>query len=241
METPVETKPEEKKETPPANPTPAPDETARKLKELEDQLKERDSKIADLNTTMSTIQKRFEETKAGVDAGKVSQDVMERAKKIMENSSIDPDAAAKELVTLLNESQSNVSKSVVAQAVQTIQAQTTIEKLRAGVKSSNPEFDDEVVDLIMDRASMNAGLKNPDGTPKYKPGEAQKAIDDACQYVKSKFEAYAQKKNAAPPLPEGARAETGSNKAPEPPKVEKIPTAEEELEARRAGLQKKVL
>jgi hypothetical protein len=115
-----------------------------------------------------------------------------------------------------------------------VSQQTTIQNLKMGVKSSNPEFDDDVVDYVMERADMLAR------TGKFKT--AQEAIEAATTLVKSKFEGYAQKRNQTPPLPEGARAESGNNPPPAPPvKEATIPTPSEELEQRRASLSKKII
>lgn len=213
-------------QAPEANQAPGVD-YQKKVKELEDALKERDAKISDLTTTKATLEARYGAPDAvpGSDG-----DVNSRVKRILENSTYDPDNASKDLTGILSE----VESKAVARAQQVIQAQTYLEKLKLGVKSSNPEFDDEVVDLIMDRANQLAQQPG-----KYK--SAEDAVKDATTYVKSKFEAYAQKTKAVPPLPAGAAAETGGNPAPSAPKQEKIPQAEEVLEGRITAKSKKIL
>lgn len=223
----------EPKPTPEPNQGPSAEELRKQNEQLQQQLKERDAQIADLNTTKATIEARQKEIDDAAKKGGDVAKVQDRVKKIMETASLDPEEAAKELTSLLTEVQSNASKSAVIQAQQAIQFQTTIDKLRAGVKASNPDFDDDIVDVIMDRANMIAT------TGKYKT--ADEAIKAATDFVKSKFEGYAQKKNSAPPLPDGALAEAGGNRPPEKPKPETIITPEQEIETRKSGMQKKIL
>jgi hypothetical protein len=114
-----------------------------------------------------------------------------------------------------------------------MQTQNFFEKLRNGVKSANPEFDDEVTDLVMNHAESLAA------SGKFR--DAQSAVNEATKYVKSKLDAYASKKNAVPPLPAGAGGEHGGNPPPAKPTQEKIPTDEEEFESRRVANSRKVL
>lgn len=217
------------------NEGPSVEELRKQNEEFQKQIKERDTQIADLNTTKATLEARFSQINSTADrvATEGNKDLQERAKKIMQNATYDPEGAGAELTNLLSEMQTNVSRDAVTKAQQAIQSQTTIEKLRQGIKSSNPEFDDEVVDVIMNRADEIARSG--------KVKTADEAISAATTFVKSKFDAYAQKKNAAPVLPAGALAEGGSNRAPEVPKAETIPSAADEIEARKTGLQKKIL
>ena len=213
-----EIKPEEPKVTPPAGDVapvpPAPnqptsEELQKKIKELEEKEKEKDAKLAEAQTTLATIEARKKEIEAQKLKESTSADTQARIKRITENMSIDPDTASRELAQLLSEQETRVAQEVEKRATAAVQGQTMIEKLRAGIKVSNPDFDEEVVDDVMAKANMLAA------TGKYKtPDEAIKAASD---YVKSKFESYAQKKNAVPKLPAGASAENRGNNAPPPP------------------------
>ena len=119
-------------------------------------------------------------------------------------------------------------------AQNTIAQQAIIDKLREGVKSSNPDFDEDTVDYVMQRADMLAT------TGKFKT--AKEAVDAALGLVKSKFDAYANRRNAVPPLPAGARAETAPPAAPAPvQKDEALPSASDELKTRQEGQLKKIL
>jgi hypothetical protein len=223
----------EPKPTSVPNPSPS-DEAQKKIKDLEDQLKDRDTKIADLSTTVATIEERLKQVNIPKDATEATKDVQVKVKKILEIASFDPDTASAELTNLLTEIQTNASKAAITTSQAQSQINTTIEKLKQGVQKANPEFDEDVVDTIMIKADELAR------TGKYKT--AQEAIDAATQFVKAKFEAYASKKNATPPLPEGAKAEAGANKPPEPsPKPEVVLSPLEELEKRKESLQKKIL
>jgi len=208
--------------------TPAQSE-AKRVAELEAALKERDAKINDLATTVSTIEQRQREIQERSTVA--SEDELERRlNEIEELRLTDPITASKKNAQLL--------KDIQAQAAQRAQGaisqQTMLDKLKAGVKSANPEFDDDVVDYVMERADMLAK------TGKYRT--ADEAIKAATTLVKSKFDTYAQKRNIVPPLPEGARAETANNPPPAAePKDKPIPSPLEELESRRMVTQRKII
>lgn len=222
------------------NQTPVPEDTGRKIKELEEQLKERDAKLSDLSTTISTIQSRFDQVGKSVEGGvgKQKETVLAKAKEIMSKSAYDPDAAANELATLLSEMTSNVSEEAVTKATHTITLQGQLEKIRNEVKTSNPEFDDDIVDTVMMRADNLALTWRQQGLRK----TPQEAIQEATKYVRAKLDAYASKKNATPPLPSGAMAETGHNPPPPAPKKEEpILTPSQELETRKQGLARKII
>lgn len=214
------------------NPGPSAEELRKQNEELQSQLKERDSKIADLETTRATIEARQKQ----IDADKLKQNadatLQKRISQINERRAYDPEGADADLASLLSEVKSQAAQDAVMQAQQVISNQTTIEKLRAGVKSANPEFDDDVVDVIMERANTFAE------TGKYR--SADEAIKAATDFVKSKFEGYAKKRNAIPPLPDGARAEGGgANVPPKPPEPEKVLSPLEELEAANTAKEKR--
>lgn len=246
MDTPtMDAKPPETIITPPAggdqNPVeqqgPSAEELRKQNEDLQKQIKDRDTQIADLNTTKATLEARYTQVNQPP-ANEVIQktdDIKERTKRILQNAAYDPDSASVELANLLTETSSKASREAVVQAQQAINSQNFVTTLKAGVKTSNPEFDDEIVELIINRADEIAVKQKG----KYKT--AQEYVNEATQYVKTKLDIYAQKKNAIPPLPDGARAETGSNRSPEPQKVDVVPSAEQELATRKEGMQKKIL
>lgn len=209
------------------------DEVARIKEDFEKQIKERDAKIADLETTRATIEARQRQ----IDEEKIKQsndsNLQTRLAQINERRAYDPEGADREMAILLSDREKQITEAAVLKAQQTITQQTAIERLKAGVKSSNPNFDDDIVDVVMERANALAM------TGKYK--SAEEAVKAATDFVKSKFDNYAQKKNAMPPLPTGARAEGGGSnvlpKAPEP-QIEKTPLDEinEANEAKRKKL-----
>jgi len=226
-ETQPDVKQEKLVETPKA---PEVSEVQKIREEYEAKIKERDAKIADLSTSISTIEQRQREIEASKQAKVTNDEIEQRLQQIEELRLTDPQTAAKETAKLFRETQSRAAQ----QAQGTISAQAQIEKLKMGVKSSNPDFDDDVVDYVMERADVLAR------TGKFKT--AQEAIDAATTLVKSKFDGYASKKNQAPPLPEGAKAEVGNNPPPAPKAVETpIPTASEELEVRKAKINSKII
>lgn len=204
---------------------------AQKLRdEYEAKIKERDAKIADLSTSISTIEQRQRELESAKQSKQTDDELEKRLQEIEDMRLTDPQAAAKETAKLFRETQSRASQ----QAQGTISAQAQIEKLKMGVKSSNPDFDEDVVEYVMERADVLAR------TGKFKT--AQEAIDAATTLVKSKFDGYASKKNLTPPLPEGAKAEVGNNPPPVPKAVEaELPTASQELEARKAKIHSKII
>ena len=225
----TEKAPEQKApETPPAKTEVS---EAQKIRdEYESKLKERDTKISDLSTTISTIEQRQRELETAKHTKQTDDELETRLQEIEEMRLTDPQNAAKETAKLFRETQSRASQ----QAQGTISAQSQIEKLKMGVKSSNPDFDDDVVDYVMERADTLAR------TGKFKT--AQEAIEAATTLVKSKFDGYASKKNATPPLPEGAKAEIGNNPPPVKTVTEpELPTVSQELEARKANLNKRII
>jgi type VI protein secretion system component VasK len=222
-------------ENPPApNPGPSADELLKQKQELEEKLKEKDTKIADLENTRATIEARQRQ----IDEAKIKQTTDEelkaKIKSINERRAYDPDGADAEMASLLTEVKTQSAKSAVEQAQAIISQQTTIEKLKMSIKSSNPEFDDDIVDLTMQKANQLAS------SGKYKT--ADEAIRAATDFVKSKLDGYAKKKNAAPPLPDGARAEGGgANQPPKPPEPPKEKSPLEEIEELNATKMKKLM
>lgn len=208
-----------------------------KIKDLEDQLKKRDSEVSDLRTTVATIESRFSQTAKEKEETQnknvQDQDAQSRIKRILENSAYDPDGASRELQGLFGEVESKASERAVQRAMQTINQKNALDAIRNGVKSSNPDFDDDIVDTIIDRAEVLAG------SGKYK--SADEAVKVATEFVKSKFENYANKKNSIQPLPSGANAETGSNPAPQAPIREKVQEPNEFIEQRQDLKSKKIL
>ena len=222
---------------PPANPPPAappanpPAETAdQKAARLEQELKDAQAKNTDLSTTIATIEERERDLRARAAGGPKEDEIAKELEEIENLRLTDPQAASKRNADLLRK----ISDSAATRAQVTITQQATIDKLRAGVRSSNPDFDDEVIDYVMERADRLAT------TGKFKT--ADEAVTAAVTLVKSKFDGYALKKNAAPPLPPGARAEGGGNPPPAAdPKPEALPTPAEELGQRREAMQKKII
>ena len=233
------------KETPAAAPAPAAKENtpspaaapaglspeAQKIKdEYEAKIKERDAKISDLSTSISTIEERQRQLDAQ-NHSKQTDDEMETELQEIEDLRLsDPTAAVKRTAELFKKnraSAANMAQSAVSQ-------QATIEKLKAGVKSSNPDFDDDVVDYVMERADALAR------TGKFKT--ADEAIQAATTLVKSKFDGYASKKNAVPPLPPSAQVEGGGNTPPTPAPKDTPPLSPtEELNERKASQFKKII
>lgn len=215
---------------PPATPPPSspPAETAdQKATRLEKELQARDTKINDLATTIATIEQRQRtlETHAPKD-----DEIQKELEAIEELRMTDPLAATKKNADLLRK----ISDSSTQRAQGAMAYQAVVDKLRTGVKSANPDFDDEVVDYVMERADKLAT------TGKFKT--AEEAVNAAVTLVKSKFDGYAQKRNATPPLPPGAVVETGGNPPPAPAKKDDaLPSASEEIGQRKEALQKKIL
>jgi len=206
------------------NQSPSAEELQKKNDELQNQMKERDAKIQDLETIRATIEARQRQVDDANTKAKTDEGLRDRIKTINDRRAYDPDGADTEMATLLSEVQSKAAQTAVQQAQAAMTQQTTIQKLKNGVKSANPDFDDDVVDVIMERANSFAT------TGKYRT--AEEAIKAATDFVKAKFEGYAQKKNAIPPLPEGASAEGGgANNPPTPPPPNKVLSPLDELEA----------
>lgn len=198
------------------NQTPA-DDASRKVAELEAQLRERDSKLQEVTTTLQTINSRMDQVQnaySGTSNVNKVNPLQERTKQILERAAYDPENASSELTKVLQEMQTTTSQEAVAKATQAIKAQTELEKIKLNLKVQNPEFDDEMVDLVMERANVEAS------TGKYKT--ADEAIKTASQYIKAKLDSYAEKKFKTNPLPTGALAESGSNPAPSAKVQEKI-------------------
>jgi hypothetical protein len=227
-----EKKPEDEKVEPPAgdppvNP-PAPnqptsEELQKKIKELEDRGKEQDAKLADAQTTLATIEARKKEMEAQKLRESTDAELQGRIQKITENLTLDPATAGAELASVLKEVKTKAAQDAVREAMSVIQGQTFVEKIRMGIKTANPDLDDDLVSDIFEKANVFAS------TNKYK--SAEEAVEAATKYVKGKLDSYAQKKNASPKLPDGARAEGGAgNQLPSPPPPVKEVSALEELE-----------
>jgi len=212
------------------NQGPSQEELEKQNQELLNQIKERDSKIQELETTSKTIQARIDEiAKAG---GGKSEDVSAQKRRIMERAQYDPDGAQAELDALLSDLENSIVQKATNQAITKLRGEAALEKLKAGVAKANPEFDEDMVELVIDRANMLAAQEQVK--------TAAEAVEKATQYIKAKLEAYASKKQPQP-LPSGASAETGPNKPPEAPKPEPVETPEQEIDKRKEELQKKIL
>lgn len=216
------TPPVEPPATPPATPPPA-------APDYQEELKKKDAQIQDLQNTVATIEERTRALTAKGD-NKGASDINDRVEKIMENSVVDPKAAAAEMTKLLNEMQTGA----VTQAQSVIAGQTIVEKLKNGVRQAHPNFDDATVEYVMQQADAYAK------TGKYKT--AKEAVDAAANYTKSVFDNYAKKANVAPPLPPGAGAKTGPNTPPAPaPAAPVLPTPGEEIAERQTAQQRKII
>lgn len=217
----------------PAASNPPADDPAAKIARLEQELKERDQKLSDATTTLQTIQSREDQLRKQKEGTEKTNQLQERTKQILEKAAYDPDSSARELTELLSEVQSGASTDAVQKAIQTIQAKTDLDKIRTGVKSANLDFDEEITDLVMERANVLAA------SGKFKT--ADEAVKEATVYVKNKLDGYAAKKNQVPPLPAGALGEQGNNPAPKPQVQEKIETPEEYIAGLQDSKQKKIL
>ena len=214
---------------PPPTPPPAGETAEQKANRLEKELGDAKAQNTDLSTTIATIEQRNKQLQES--GGGLKQDEIDKELNEIEELRItDPSAAVRKNAELLRK----ITRSASSMAQSAVTQQAIIDQLRTGVKSSNPEFDDDVVDYVMERADRLAT------TGKFKT--AKEAVDAAVTLVKSKFDVYAHKKNAVPPLPPGARAEGGGNPPPAPaPKDEALPTPAQELDQRRGDLQRKIL
>jgi len=238
-----EKKPEEPKVTPPAGevpPTPpAPnqptsEELQKKIKELEDAQKEKDAKLAEAQTTLATIEARKKEVEIQKLRESADANTQARIKRITENFSVDPDSAGAELAQLLKETKESAAIEAAERAVAASRGQSFVEKLKSDIKASNPEFDDDLVQDVLDKANafaQSGKFKNPE--------ECVKAASD---YVKQKLEKYATTKYASPKVPAGAKAEGGgsNNLTPPPPPPKEISFLEE-LEAHNEAKARKAL
>lgn len=221
------------------NPQPQPppqEDWKAKWEESEKLRKDQDSKINDLQTTLQTIQTRFDTNKNQPnhqDPSNQGDDEDAEFVEIIETAQFDKDSAKRRLAQLRAKQKAQIAQEAVKLATGQITAQTTLEKLKAGVKSSHPEFDDEVVDVVMGRANEIAA------SGKFKT--AEEAVNEAAKYIKSKFDSYASKVKAVPPLPPGAGAEGGSNPAPSAPVTEKVEEPSDFVESMITAKSKKIL
>lgn len=225
---------------PPApNQGPSVEELQKQNQELLTQVKDRDGKIADLSTSVATIEERMRQINAQPKS-QVNQDTQAKVKSILDKAQYDVDGAASDMSTLLSEMQQGSTKDLNAKVSTIINQQNVISELRKGVKDKYSDLDDDIIDTIMERANMLATVDKQTNANKFK--SAQEPIEQAAQFVISKLDAYAKKKNATPPLPPGASAESGPNNPPPPPPTpEKVQTPLEELETRKKGLQSKII
>lgn len=219
---------------PEPNPGPSVEELRKQNEELQKQMKERDAKISDLETTKATIEARQRQLDENNRVKEADENLQKRISQINERRVYDPEGADKDLASLLSEVKTEAARNAVTEAQTIISQQSTIEKLRLGVKTSNPDFDEDVVDVIMQRANYLAT------TGKYKT--AEEAIKAATDYIKQKFDNYAQKRNTPPPLPPGAIAEGGgANMPPKPPEPPKEKTPLDELEEANEAKRNKII
>ena len=216
------------------NPPPAEPDWKKKAEEYESKLKDQDSKINELQTTIQTFNKRFEAPPPGAGADNDEKELQE----IETMRSYDPDGAAKRMSQFLRSRDERIATQAVQKATGQIATQNVIEKLKSGVKSSNPEFDDDIVDVIMQRAESIAAQWSASGIQGKK---AEEAVQEAVKFVKGKFEAYASKTKAVPPLPPGAGAEGGNNPPPAPPPIDKVEEPSEYIEKQISAKNKRIL
>lgn len=223
----------EPKVTPEPNQQPVVDH-AKRVKELEDQMKEKDRKLAERETELATIEQRKRDLEAQRLKQQGDADFQARLKRATELAAIDPENSSKEMASLLAESEERAAQRAAEKIRREVEGQSFVDKLKAGVKSANPDLSDKHVNSIMDLAGMYAS------SGKFKtPDECVKAAEIE---VKSMLEEYAQKKNAKPELPSGARAEGGSgNGLPPKSEPEKLMSPLEEIEAHNQARQRKSL
>lgn len=219
---------------PPANSGPSVEELQKQNQKFQEEIKERDTKIADLENTRATIEARQRQVEEERQKQGTEETLKERISRINERRVYDPDGADSEMASLLGEVKTQAAKDAVGQAQGIITQQTIVEKFKTGIKKDNPDLNDELVDDVMAKANMLAS------TGGFKT--AEEAIAAATKYVKGKLDSYAQKKNAAPPLPAGARAEGGGANQPPPPlEPEKEKTPLEEIEEANTAKNKRIL
>ena len=226
-----EIKPGDNKDLPPAggdsNNPPAPnpkpsDEQQKKIKELEEQIKERDAKNAELATTIATIEARERDLRIQKNKELTDTELKDRIKQINERRAYDPDGADAEMAQLLQERDRQIEEKAAQRAIATVHQNSLAEKALNGIKTANPEFSDKVAQQVLQLAIEYAG------TRKYSNDEA--AIAAATRDIKAELDNYATKKNASPQLPPGASAERGGgNPLPPPPPPVKEKSALEEL------------
>lgn len=231
---------EQKEAVPEAKPNqgPSAEELQKQNKELQEkyeaELKARDAKIADLETTRATIEARERQIKEAAASGADDTNLQVRITQINERRAYDPAGADADMAKLLKEERTKAAQEAAKVVDQQFTTKTFIEKLREGVKSTNPDFDDDITDVVMQQADTYAK------TGKYR--SADEAVKAATEFVKVKFENYAKKKNLVPPLPAGAHAEGGgANQPPKAPEPEKILSPLEELEAHNEAKYRKSL
>lgn len=221
-------------QTPPKPNSPTPEELQEKIKKLEEAQKEKDARLAEAQTTLATIEAREREVNAQKLKANADADTQARIKRITENLSVDPDGAGAELAQLLKETRERAAEEAAERAVAASRGQSFVEKLKSDVKIKNPDFDDDLVQDVLDKANAFAQ------TGKYKtPDDCIKA---ASEYVKSKLEKYATTKYASPKVPAGAKAEGGgANNPPPPPPPPKEVSPLEEMEAFNEARRKKFI
>lgn len=202
----------------------------KKYEELEGKHKEQGTKIQELETTLQTINKRFEAPTPNQNTP--DEDEVE-LREIETMRGYDPDGAAKKHSQYLKKRDERIAKATADRLTAQQNQQNIILNLRNGVKSSNPEFDDDVVDYVIQRAEVIAASG--------KVKTAVEAVNEAAKFVKSKFEAFASKSKVVPPLPPGSGAEGGGNPTPSTPPVDKVEEPSEFVENMRSAKEKKIL
>jgi hypothetical protein len=230
--------PEQKEAAPEVKPNqgPSAEELQKQNKELQEryeaELKARDAKISDLETTKATIEARERQIKEASATKADSGELEARIARINDIRAYDPKQADSEMARLLTDIETKSAEKAALKVQQEFTTKTYVEKLRDGVKSTNQDFDDDIVDVVMTQADVFAR------TGRYKT--ADEAVKAATDLVKLKFETYAKKKNAVPPLPSGAMAENGgANQPPKPPEPEKVLSLSEEIEKANEEARKK--
>ena len=240
---PEEIKPGDNQNQPPAggdpNNPPAPnpkpsDEQQKKIKELEDQLKERDAKNAELATTIATIEQRERDLRNQKNKEITDAELKDKIKQINDRRAYDPEGADAEMALLLQERDRQIEERAAQRAINTVHQQSVAEKTLNQIKSANPEFSDRVAQQVLQLAIEYAG------TRKYPNDEA--AIIAATKEVKAELDNYATKKNASPQLPPGANAERGGGNPlpPQPPPVKEKSALEELNEFNEARARKNI-
>ena len=198
------------------NPDPA-EELRRENEALKKQVADKDRFITDLNSEKATLETRLTQRDTPTTQA-VSDDIQAEAKAILEKAQLDPEAAGKDLASLLQRTTNASQQAILKNLQENLQPAIENNVYAAEVKIKNKDMIDFFgEDFLSIKVAQRLQTKQS--------ATFKEAVDSVVKEYHVKMDSL--KSNAPPtPPPPGALGEGGPNKPPEP-----IPSPKEETQS----------